>query len=127
MIKLKSILQEALLDKNAILYLGWVKRNNLEVVGFDVTSGEDETHHNYLMGMSPEWRGQSDNNLVRWRYRKDMNAVYWWEVSEPTEDEKEAVEKWIVSNLRQQHPSHRIITVGNQQSDPNFLKSHGED
>ncbi len=131
MIKLKSIIEtlltEVLLDKNAILYLGWVKRNNLAVIGVDVTSGEDETHYNYLMGMPPEWRDQPDSNLVRWRYRKDLNIIYWWEMSKPTEEEKAAVEDWIQTNLHQSRPAHRIITVGNRRNDPNFWKSHGED
>lgn len=117
-----------IINKNEILYLGWVNRNNLKVIGFDVQSGESETHHNYLMGLPPEWRGQSDRNLVRWRYRKDMNVVYWWEMSEPTDEEKKAVEDWIESNLQSRRPGHRIITTGgNQMNDPNFLKSHGED
>lgn len=127
MIKLKDLIGE-LLDKNAILYLGWVNRTNLKVIGFDIQSGEDETHHNYLMGLPPEWRGQADRNLIRWRYRKDINAVYWWEFGEPTDEEKQSVEQWISDNLRSKHPSHRIIRTGGYQlSDPNFLKSHGED
>jgi len=52
MIKLKDLIQE-LLDKNATLYLGWVNKSNLKVIGFDIQSGEDETHHNYLMGLPP--------------------------------------------------------------------------
>jgi hypothetical protein len=127
MIKLKSLLEESLLDRNAILYLGWVKRNNLKVVGFDIESGESETHYNYLMGLPPEWRNEMDNNLVRWRYRNDINTLYWWDFGEPTEDEKKAVEVWIQTNLGQSHPAHRLLSSGKQASDPHFWKSHGED
>lgn len=125
MIKLRSLLQEYLLDKNAILYLGWIKRDSLKVIGLDIQSGEDETHHNYLMGLPPEWRGNSDSNLIRWRYRRDTNTLYWWEFSKPTEDEKEAVEQWIFVNLKQRNPSHKIIPVN--RDNMNYWKSHGED
>lgn len=117
-------LQE-ILDKNAILYLGWVNRNSLKVIGFDIQSGEDETHHNYLMGMPFEWRNEYDSNLVRWRYRKDTNVVYWWEFSKPTDEEKESVELWIKSNLNNSTPQHRIIP--SDRNNINFWKSHGED
>lgn len=123
-IKLKEILLEALY-KNAILYLGWIKRNNHDVMMFDIESGEDETHHNYLMGLPPEWRNETDDNLIRFRYRKDMNTVYWWEFSPPTEDEKISVEQWIGKNLGQKSIEHRIIPANRDNMD--FFKSHGED
>jgi len=124
MIKLKDILFE-LIDKNAILYLGWVKRNNHDVMGMDIQSGEDETHHNYMLGLPPEWRNEFDSNLLRWRYRKDINIVYWWEFGNPTDDEKEAVEHWIEKKLNQKNPSHKIIPT--DKNNMTFWKSHGED
>lgn len=126
MIKLKNLIQE-ILDKNSILYLGWVNKTNLKVIGFDIESGEDETHHNYLRGLPPEWRGQSDRNLVRWRYRKDINTLYCWDLDDPTEEEKEAIKNWIGDNLHRTNIEYRVIQSGKQATDPNFWKSHGED
>lgn len=125
MIKLKHIIREILVDRNAILYLGWVNKINLKVMAFDIQSGEDETHHNYLMGLPPEWRNESDVNLVRWRYRKDINTIYWWEFNNPTDEEKQSVEHWIKSNLGKSQPEHRIIPT--DRNNMNFWKSHGED
>ena len=124
MIKLIDLIRE-IVDKNAILYLGWVNKNNLKVIGFDIQSGEDETHHNYLMGLPPEWRGESDSNLLRWRYRKDTNTIYWWESGKPSDEEKESVEQWIKNSLSKKYPEHRIIPMN--RDNINFWKSHGED
>jgi hypothetical protein len=124
MIKLKSLLKE-IVNKNATLYLGWINRTNLKVIAFDIQSGEDETHHNYLMGLPPEWRGESDTNLIRWRYRHDINIIYWWGFQTPTDEEKQSVERWIKDNLRKLNPEHRIIPAN--RDNINFWKSHGED
>ena len=125
MISLKSLIRETLVDKNARLYLGWVNKTNLRVMAFDIQSGEDETHHNYLMGLPDEWRAESDGNLIRWRYRRDTNTVYWWQFSTPTDDEKYSVEQWVSANLGKNRPEHRIIPT--DRNSMNFWKSHSED
>lgn len=128
MIKLKDLINKICINeiyRNAILYLGWVNTSNLNVIGFDIQSGEDETHHNYLMGLPPEWRNERDVNLKRWRYRNDMNVVYWWDFGKPTDEEKKSVEDWLKSNLRKINPDHRIIPTS--RDNMNFYKSHGED
>ena len=93
------------------LYLGWVNRSNLKVAGFNISIGDDETHHNYLQGMPPEWRGESDANLIRWRYRKDTNTIWWWSGTPPTDDEKVEVEHWIETNLKVKKPAHKQIVI----------------
>lgn len=93
------------------LYLGWVNRKNLKVTGTQVEPGDDETHHNYLKGMSPEWRGESDNNLIRWRYRRDTNTIWWWSGTPPTDDEKVEVEHWIETKLKVKKPGHKQIVI----------------
>ena len=123
-IKLKSLIKE-IVDKNSILYLGWVNKTNMKVIGFSVESGEDETHHNYMLGLPYEWRTESDSNLIRWRYRRDINSVYWWEFNKPTEEEKQSVENWIGDNLKIKHPTHKIIPT--DKNNMNFYMSHGED
>lgn len=122
MIILSDIVKE-ILDKTSNLYLGWVNRSNLniKVIGVE-PNDETETHHNYLMGLPPEWRNQSDVNLARWRYRKDLNVVYWWEFNHPTEDEKNEVSQWVMKNLSKSTPIHKIISTNRNSIE--FRDSH---
>ena len=93
--------------------MGWVKRDNLDIIATDIDPefNDTTTHFNYLLGLPPEWRGQSDSNLIRWRYVRKTNSIYWWSFNRPTEEEKTTVEKWLKDNLNTISNNHRIMYV----------------
>lgn len=122
MIHLFDILFE-ILNKNALLYLGWINRNNFNIKVIDIQpDDETETHNNYLIGLPPEWRNERDVNLARWRYNKRTNTVYWWEFNRPSEEEKKQVGMWIQKNLNKSIPIHKIIPLDRKSAE--FFDSH---
>lgn len=120
-----------IIDKSANLFLGWINKQNFKVTGFDVKPNDDtETHYNYMMGMPPEWKDEPDSKLLRWRYRKDLNTVYWWSFGIPNDDEKQEVDRWLRENLGvNRRPEHRILTADADSInlDDDYWKSHGQD
>ena len=119
-------LNESLIDKNANLYLGVIKRSNLKVIGRDVEpdesgAGGEYTHDDFLRELGGEWDAMWDDEMIRWRYKKSENAIYWWySRAHPTTDEKESVEIWLVKNAGlNTTPTHKWIS----QSD-SIVKRH---
>jgi len=119
-------LDESLIDKNANLYLGVIKRSNLKVVGRDVEpdesgAGGEYTHDDFLRELGGEWDAMWDDEMIRWRYKRSENSIYWWySRAHPTEDEKESVERWLMKNVGlKTTPTHKWIS----QSD-SIVKRH---
>jgi hypothetical protein len=75
-------------------------------------------------------KDEYDFNLVRWRFRRDKNSIYWWSFNPPDEDEKQAVQVWVEDNLGVKNPQHRIMYVpGDKEDDLNRNRrdAHGWD
>lgn len=123
-------LREGIIDRKANFYLGWVKRSNLKVVATDIhpETEDSETYNNYQRGMS-DVKDEYDSNLVRWRYRRDKNSIYWWSFNPPTDEEKQAVQDWVEMNLGVKDPYHRIMYVADADSVQNRNRedAHGWD
>jgi hypothetical protein len=66
-------------------------------------SGEDS--HGGLVRMDHSIDPDVDTS---WRYREDLNVVYWWK-SSPEEDRRKAVEGWIQKKLGKTNPQHKIL------------------
>ena len=119
MIKLKTILFE-LFDKNSNLFLGFIRHDDFSIIATDFDD-ENWNHFSWRLSLSSNWRGSHDNEILRWRYNKKLNTIYWWEVDvKPTDDEKEQLEYWLYKNLKVKYPTHKFIT-GNTQD---YMDAH---
>ena len=99
-----------LLDKNSNLYLGFIRRDNLRIVGINVD--DSYTHREFQRALGDEWRDQYDENLLFWRYKRSENSIYWWYPHiHPIQDEKEAVERWLQDNVNAgRYLQHRFMS-----------------
>lgn len=101
-------LKENLIDKNSGLFLGFIKRDNLKVVGTSL-SNEDVSdvysHNDFKKELGDEWLRLGSEEFIPWRYKPAKNTIYWWAARlKPDEDEKEAVEYWVEKNAISKHP-----------------------
>jgi hypothetical protein len=60
---------EELLNPKANLFLGFIRRDNLKVVGTDVED-EDFTHFHFQSELGQGWMDVYDSDLIPWRYKK---------------------------------------------------------
>lgn len=104
----KSI--DELLEKDAELFLGFIRRDNLKVVGTHVED-EDFTHFHFQFELGGDWRNLGDSELIPWRFKKSDNTIYWWYPKpHPNEDEKKTVEWWLEKNVNVKHPHHKMMS-----------------
>lgn len=105
-------INESLIDKNAKLYLGFIRREDFKVIGMSVDD-EDWTHGMFLRSLPYEWKKLGNSEFISWRYKRKTNTVYWWlSAIHPTNDEKVEVEHWLEKNVNIKHPQHNFICTG---------------
>lgn len=103
-------LKEALIARNADLYLGFIKRNNFKVIGIDVHD-DSLTHARWQETLPPELQWYYGTEALLWRYKRKTNTVYWWSMfPEPNEDEKQYVEDWLFKHVNIKYPKHQMIS-----------------
>jgi hypothetical protein len=124
---IKSFLEEtSIISQHAIseinqhykLYIGFIHRETYEILATAVDD-EETTHYNWRLPPEKTW---GDAESIKWRFRKDLNTVYWW--SSPTEEEKSQLEYWLEKKLRSKYPKHQIIHYHNDKS---YLDAHSLD
>ena len=108
-----------LLENELELWLGWVDPMNLRVIA---GNSEDCSIHPEM----PDWHDMDWAEAPRWRYRKDLNRVYWWSEL-PDQETQQALNDWIRSKLKKENPTHiSIPTVARSYFDKNNVRhSHG--
>lgn len=105
-------------NKLKTLYVGYVLPDeNFKVVGYDAyhMDGHYEINAEY-----PELCGVKK---LAWRYRKDLNSVYWWNQI-PDGDSVDSLNYWIKKNTGKTNPQHnRLLPY----ADDSFKISHEVD
>lgn len=103
-------MNEALINRNANLYLGFIKRDNFKVIGTDVHD-EGLTHAQWQPTLSKEYQWYYGTEALLWRYKRETNTVYWWSTfPEPNEEEKQSVEDWLFKHANIKYPKHQMIS-----------------
>ena len=108
-----------LFDKNSQLFLGFINRENFSVVGWSVNNSY-VSHQDIYERVPYSWKSI---NIKPWRYRKDLNKIYWWYGA--TETEKTELSHWLEKTLGVKFPQHLIITPDAHFDDKNRMDSHG--
>lgn len=105
------------------IWLGWVDPMTHRVIA---SSGEEASMHDDMFNTHPETQQLDWEDAPKWRYRKDLNTVYWWGQM-PNEDVRESLDIWIEQNLHTTSPKHvRLRAVSWDQEDKdNVHYSHG--
>lgn len=107
------------------LYIGYVQPSlEIKVMRADaLPSGEDS--HGYLVRIDHSIDPGRDTS---WRYREDLNTLYWWETP-PDEDRRKAVEGWVQKKLGKSNPQHKILdpkdVLGFTVKNSTIQQSHG--
>lgn len=73
---------------SAIILHGWTQGDNVVIVPNSQVPGEGCDHH--ITSREHYLPGGSDEGWKRWRYRSDIETLFWWE--SPTKSEKESTE-----------------------------------
>jgi predicted nucleotidyltransferase len=101
---------EAIIPKNADLYLGFIKRENFKVIGTDVHD-DSMTHGQWQATLPKNLQWYSGSEALHWRYKRNTNTVYWWSTfPEPNEEEKQSVEDWLFKHANIKYPKHQMIS-----------------
>lgn len=100
------------------LYLGIVDDENYRLVVTPVTNDNIRMEHTVLAKM----KGINFNN-TKFRYRKDLNTVYWQYGTRPDDIHRDVVNDWINTTFNLQTPKHVVGTKTPEQVD----LSHGVD
>lgn len=78
---------------------------DLEVVGDRYYAGEPLVSHGGLRYLHGNW-----NESLDWRYRSDINTIFYKGDVFPTEDQKEAVEGWLNKKYQVRNPRWERVT-----------------
>ncbi len=110
-------------SKEDQIWLGWVDPSNHRVIA---ASGEEVSMHDHMFDTHPETQRLDWEDAPKWRYRKDLNTVYWWGQI-PDEDIRESLDLWLKKNLHADKPKHvRLRAVSWSDEDKtNVHRSHG--
>ncbi len=113
-----ELLQEAV-NKQKTLYVGFVlPEENFKVIAYDAY---DVQGHFEIKQKHPEL--QSIKNKVPWRYRKDLNTIFWWGYI-PNDDIKDSVNWWIYKNIGKKNPKNKELNI---EIDDKYLSAHNVD
>ena len=103
-------INEAIIPRNADLYLGFIKRENFKVIGIDVHD-DGLTHARWQMTLPKEYQWYFGTEALLWRYKRATNTVYWWSMfPEPNDEEKQSVEDWLFKHANIKYPKHQMIS-----------------
>jgi predicted nucleotidyltransferase len=99
--------------KDKSIWVGFVN-SALKVVGKEVGGGLSGDNHESL---AKKWN-INRRNWVSWRYRSDINTIYWW--TKPTEEQKTEVEYWIADRTGNINIKNNLDPKGDD-----LLRAHG--
>lgn len=107
------------------IWLGWVDPQNYRVFG---ANGENYEMHDEMDAIDPKYVHELDwSDAPKWRYRKDLNTVYWW-VKLPDEETKNSLNVWLKKNAGiTSIPKHiRLPSISRNDDDMKAMhQSHG--
>lgn len=106
------------------IWLGWVDPDNHQIFG---GRGEDYQTHDQLANIDHKYVFQLEwEDAPKWRYRKDLNVVYWWSRI-PDKDIQNSLNFWIKKHTGGVSPKHiRLRNISTDERDIKAVsQSHG--
>ncbi len=106
------------------LWMGWVDPKTHYVWA---GNGNEITMHDEMDSIHPGISHQMDwSEAPKWRYRKDLNTVYWW-TKIPDDDIKQSFEDWLLKTTKMTSPKHlRMRSLSSSPEDIKMVsQAHG--
>jgi hypothetical protein len=100
---IKFIISESSQKNN--LYLGFINKENFRVFGWPIQHSF-QSHQDFYKKLPNSWKMV---DAKPWRYRKDLNTVYWW--NSPNETEKMELLNWAKQKFGINTTTHKIINT----------------